>query len=306
MKKSFLVLFLLIPEGEILFLLSFLPTWRSEVTGHIQTSSHTALFKVELMDKLTVHSVLYLYCDGLSTVDGTIFRSVDIFYYIVNGNEPWCFLMPDDIYTTAPPPPPLHFSSLIQLLTIILVSRGEIPLADGVVGGESLSGNGVVSGDGHGQDAGVGDHTARGRLATVPANVGTHWGRKRRGKRGKKGIQEEWRIGNEEENMVEGRGEEEDGRPGEKVGKMEAQKRSEETKGVRDGAGEVKKEEKRQLHHSSTAECFLYSLCPFLPLLSWEMLRDFGQKTQKLGTCFLIKSVIFFLHRTQDIKKSPI
>lgn len=75
---------------------------------------------------------------------------------------------------TSHPPPPRHFSSAIQLLTIILVSRGEAPLADGVVGGESLPGNGVVGGDGHGQDAGVGDHTARGRLAAVPANVGAH------------------------------------------------------------------------------------------------------------------------------------
>lgn len=51
---------------------------------------------------------------------------------------------------------------------------GEAPLTDGVVGGESLSGDGVVRGDGHGQDAGVGDDTAWGRLATVPTNVGAH------------------------------------------------------------------------------------------------------------------------------------
>lgn len=57
------------------------------------------------------------------------------------------------------------------------MSRGEAALPDGVVGGESLFGDGAVSGDGHGQDARVGDHAARGRLATVSANVGTHWGR---------------------------------------------------------------------------------------------------------------------------------
>ena len=55
------------------------------------------------------------------------------------------------------------------------MARGEAPLSDGVVGGEALFGDGVVGGDGHGQDAGVGDHTARGRLATVAANVGSHW-----------------------------------------------------------------------------------------------------------------------------------
>lgn len=83
--------------------------------------------------------------------------------------------MPDD----TPPLPHFHFSSLFQFLTLIFVARGEDPLTDGVVGGESLFGDGVVSGDSHGQDAGVWDHTARGCLATVPANVGTHWGRKR-------------------------------------------------------------------------------------------------------------------------------
>lgn len=61
-----------------------------------------------------------------------------------------------------------------QLLTLVLVARGEAPLADGVVGGESLLGDGVVGGDGHGQDAGVGDDTARGRLATVAADVRSH------------------------------------------------------------------------------------------------------------------------------------
>lgn len=68
------------------------------------------------------------------------------------GSEHGSLLMPDDM------PPAFsfhHFSSLIQLLTLIFVSWGEAPLADGVVGGESLSGNGIVSGDGHGQDAGV-------------------------------------------------------------------------------------------------------------------------------------------------------
>lgn len=64
------------------------------------------------------------------------------------------------------------------------MSRGEAPLSDGVVGRESLSGDGVVSGDGHGQDASVGDHTARGRLATVPTNMGSHWGRKGGGEEG--------------------------------------------------------------------------------------------------------------------------
>lgn len=61
-----------------------------------------------------------------------------------------------------------------QLLTLVLVARGEAPLADGVVGGESLLRDGVVGGDGHGQDAGVGDDTARGRLATVAADVRPH------------------------------------------------------------------------------------------------------------------------------------
>lgn len=75
----------------------------------------------------------------------------------------------------------LSLSSLIQLLTLVLVSRGEAPLADGVVGGESLFGDGVVGGDGHGQDAGVGDHSAWGGLATVSANVRTHWGWKKGG-----------------------------------------------------------------------------------------------------------------------------
>lgn len=74
---------------------------------------------------------------------------------------------------TPPPFPPPHLV-LQLLLTLIFVARGKAPLTDGVVGGESLSGDGVISGDGHGQDAGVGDHTARGRLATVPANVGTN------------------------------------------------------------------------------------------------------------------------------------
>lgn len=59
------------------------------------------------------------------------------------------------------------------------MARGEAPLADGVVGGESLPGDGVVRGDGHGQDASVGDDTAGGRLATVAADVGSNcgWGR---------------------------------------------------------------------------------------------------------------------------------
>ena len=87
--------------------------------------------------------------------------------------DPGPSLMPEDV-SNPPHPPPLPFSWLLQLLTLILVSQGEAPLADGVVGGESLSGDGVVSGDGHGQDARVGDHTARGRLATVAANVGAH------------------------------------------------------------------------------------------------------------------------------------
>lgn len=60
------------------------------------------------------------------------------------------------------------------MLTLVLVSRGEAPLTDGVVGGEALPGDGVVCGDGHGQDARVGDHTAWRRLAAVPANVGAH------------------------------------------------------------------------------------------------------------------------------------
>lgn len=102
------------------------------------------------------------------------------------GNAPRSFLMPNDISSHHITSPPLNSSSLIQLLTLICVSQGEAPLADGVVGGESLSGDGVVSGDGHGQDAGVGDHTARGGLATVPANVGTHWkGRGRKDEREK-------------------------------------------------------------------------------------------------------------------------
>lgn len=72
-------------------------------------------------------------------------------------------------------PPHRALLSLIQLLTLVFVSWGEGPLADGVVGRESLFGDGVVSGDGHGQDARVGDHSARGRLATVSANVRAHW-----------------------------------------------------------------------------------------------------------------------------------
>lgn len=64
-----------------------------------------------------------------------------------------------------PPPPP-------RFLTLVLV--GEAPLPDGVAGGEPLLGDGAVSGDGHGQDPGVGGHTARGRLAAVPTDVGAH------------------------------------------------------------------------------------------------------------------------------------
>lgn len=84
------------------------------------------------------------------------------------------------VYPPTPPPP-------LQLLTVVFVARGEAPLADGVVGGEPLFGDGVVGGDGHGQDAGVGDHAARGRLAAVPADVGTHcgWRRGREKERGK-------------------------------------------------------------------------------------------------------------------------
>lgn len=67
-----------------------------------------------------------------------------------------------------PLPPPS------ALLTLVLVARGEAPLADGVVGGEALLGDGAVGGDGHGQDAGVGDDAARGRLATVTADVRSH------------------------------------------------------------------------------------------------------------------------------------
>lgn len=72
------------------------------------------------------------------------------------------------------PQSPPSLSLPRQLLTLVLVARGEAPLADGVVGGESLLGDGVVGGDGHGQDAGVGDDTARGRLATVAADVRSH------------------------------------------------------------------------------------------------------------------------------------
>lgn len=75
------------------------------------------------------------------------------------------------------PPPPHPHSSLPlprPLLTLLLVVRGEAPLADGVVGRESLLGDGVVGGDGHGQDAGVGDDTARGRLAAVAPDVWSH------------------------------------------------------------------------------------------------------------------------------------
>lgn len=57
-------------------------------------------------------------------------------------------------------------------LTLVFV--GEAPLSDGVAGGEPLLGDGAVSGDGHGQDPGVGGHTARRRLAAVPTDVGAH------------------------------------------------------------------------------------------------------------------------------------
>lgn len=70
------------------------------------------------------------------------------------------------LHDTLDPPPP-------RFLTLVLV--GEAPLPDGVAGGEPLLGDGAVSGDGHGQDPGVGGHTARGRLAAVPTDVGAHW-----------------------------------------------------------------------------------------------------------------------------------
>lgn len=85
--------------------------------------------------------------------------------------------MPDDMSpprSLSTPASLPHHSSLLQLLTLVLVARGEAPLSDGVVGGESLLGDGAVRGDRHGQDAGVGDHTARRRLAAIPANVRTH------------------------------------------------------------------------------------------------------------------------------------
>lgn len=64
---------------------------------------------------------------------------------------------------------------LVRLLTVFLVSRGAAPLPDGVVGRESLLDDGVVGDDGHGQDPGVGDDSSRRCLATVPADVRTHW-----------------------------------------------------------------------------------------------------------------------------------
>lgn len=164
--------------------------------------------------------------------------------------------MPDDM----PPLPHFHFSSLFQFLTLIFVARGEVPLTDGVVGGESLFGDSVVSGDSHGQDAGVWDHTARGCLATVPANVGTHWGRKRG-----------WRVRKGGFKKVEHEARER--------GKVVA------TKGVRRRAGGGEEKGEHQLHRSSTAHCLYYSLCPFLPSPSWEMFRDFGQDNTSLR-CF--------------------
>jgi len=85
-------------------------------------------------------------------------------------------MMPDHMSPPTPPSSPhTHISSSrLRLLTLVFAPRGEAPLPDGVVGGEPLPGDGVVRGDDHGQDAGVGDHAARGRLATVPANVGAH------------------------------------------------------------------------------------------------------------------------------------
>lgn len=64
-----------------------------------------------------------------------------------------------------------------SLLTLVL--REDAPLPDGVVGGEALLGDGGVGDDGHGQDARVGDDSARGRVAAVPADVRTHWGRRK-------------------------------------------------------------------------------------------------------------------------------
>lgn len=141
--------------------------------------------------------------------------------------------MPDDICTlhiTPPPPHRLSLSSLIQLLTLVLVSRGEAPLADGVVGGESLFGDGVVGGDGHGQDAGVGDHSAWGGLATVSANVRTHWGWKKGGGGGR----------SKEDKRKEKRG------------------RGKEMKGMKDETGEMERKE------TSAAEC-LYCIIHFIP-----------------------------------------
>lgn len=75
--------------------------------------------------------------------------------------------------TRHPGPPPRPPRSP-RPLTLVFV--GEAPLSDGVAGGEPLLGDGAVSGDGHGQDPGVGGHTARRRLAAVPTDVGAHWG----------------------------------------------------------------------------------------------------------------------------------
>lgn len=69
------------------------------------------------------------------------------------------------------------------VLTLWFVSRGEAPLPDGVVGGKALPDDGVVRGDGHGQDPGVGDDTSGRGLTAVPADVRSHWWNRGRGER---------------------------------------------------------------------------------------------------------------------------
>lgn len=150
---------ILAPEGYILILLVLPPTQRSEVRQRIELEELLPRAQGQL--------------GWVETTDWLIFTlfSFSMRPEISKKWTRWQLC-----------PPHRALLSLIQLLTLVFMSWGEGPLADGVVGRESLSGDGVVSSDGHGQDARVGDHSARGRLATVSANVRAHWEEKGDGK----------------------------------------------------------------------------------------------------------------------------